>query len=127
MTNKDQIKNPDWVSNPGKFIVAWGIPILALILSQTNFSHYQRFVWPVALLWMGIGCLLNASRCRRRHCFYTGPFFLMLALVSFLHGWNILSFGNKGWFWIGWSALIGGISLIIFPEWVWGKYAKRTY
>jgi len=122
MTKRKRSENPDWVSNPGKFTFAWGIPVLVLILSGTGFPDYMKAVWPVALAWMGFGCLLNASRCHRRHCFYTGPFFLILAFVSLLHGWDILPLGIKGWFWIGWVTLIGGLIFTIFPEWVWGRY-----
>lgn len=29
---------------------------------------------------MGLACLANAARCRRMHCYFTGPYFLLLAL-----------------------------------------------
>lgn len=29
---------------------------------------------------MGFACLANAARCRRMHCYFTGPYFLLLAL-----------------------------------------------
>ncbi len=28
---------------------------------------------------MGIGCVVNASRCQRLHCYFTGPLFLAAA------------------------------------------------
>ncbi len=31
---------------------------------------------------MGVACLANAARCRRLHCFLTGPYFLLLALAA---------------------------------------------
>ena len=37
-----------------------------------------------ALLVMGGACLVNAARCRRLHCYITGPYFLMLALGALL-------------------------------------------
>ncbi|MFQ5443853.1 MAG: hypothetical protein ACE5EK_04465 [Nitrospinales bacterium] len=126
LEEKDQSEKLDWVSAPGKFFVTWGIPILALIMSGTVFPEFNMLVWPVALSWMGMGCLLNASRCRRLHCFYTGPFFLIMALVSIIHGWDIFSLSIDGWKWIGWITLIGGLGLTFLTEWIGGKYLGPT-
>ncbi|KMP12587.1 hypothetical protein UZ36_00570 [Candidatus Nitromaritima sp. SCGC AAA799-C22] len=117
-------KNLDWITKPGEFFIAWGLPIFALVLSVAVFEGLKEVVWPVSLAWMGIGCLMNAKRCHRRHCFYTGPFFLVLALVSFLHGWKIFSFGPYGWSWIGGTFLLGGLSLTYISELIFGKYAS---
>jgi hypothetical protein len=32
----------------------------------------------VALIWMGTACILNARRCKRTHCRYTGPYYLAM-------------------------------------------------
>ena len=37
-----------------------------------------------ALAVMGGACLVNAARCRRLHCYITGPYFLLLALGALL-------------------------------------------
>jgi len=43
----------------------------------------------VALAWIGTACALNAKRCGRTHCRYTGPFYLaMIAPVL------VLAFGT---------------------------------
>ena len=79
-------------------------------------------VWPVALGWMGIACLVNAARCRRLHCFLTGPFFLLLAVLSLLHGLDIWYLGNNGWETLGIITISGGVFLWCVPERLFGKY-----
>ncbi|WP_411961219.1 hypothetical protein ACK3BE_32300 (plasmid) [Pseudomonas mandelii] len=37
-----------------------------------------------ALAVMGGACLVNAARCRRLHCYITGPYFLLLMLGALL-------------------------------------------
>ena len=45
----------------------------------------RAVVWTVALVWMGAACILNARRCGRTHCRYTGPYYLaMIAPVVLL-------------------------------------------
>ena len=74
---------------------------------------------------MGAACLYNARKCGRLHCFITGPYFLILAVLSLLHGSATLPLGPDGWSWIGWATAIGGIGLTYVPEWIWGRYARR--
>jgi hypothetical protein len=38
--------------------------------------------WSLALAWMGAGCLVNARRCGRLHCFFSGPILLVGALLA---------------------------------------------
>lgn len=108
-------------------LLIWGLPALALIASSVFLGPIPRTaVWFVSLLWMGMACLANASRCGRMHCYFTGPFFLLLAAASLLHGLEIVSFGPRGWRWIATALLAGSIILVCLPEWVWGKYAGRA-
>jgi hypothetical protein len=81
-------------------------------------------VWPLALLWMGVACLWNAARCGRVHCYFTGPFFLLLALLSLLHGLGIVSLGPNGWQGIGVALLVGGCLLACAPELLLGRYRR---
>lgn len=77
-------------------------------------------MWTPALLVAGVGCVANAARCGRLHCYFTGPLFLLAAAAALLRGVEIVSIP---WSWIGWS-LIAGTLLAFIPEWVVGKYAK---
>jgi hypothetical protein len=31
---------------------------------------------------MGVACIVNALRCGRVHCYLTGPFFLLMAVIA---------------------------------------------
>jgi hypothetical protein len=73
---------------------------------------------------MGIACVVNALRCGRVHCYLTGPFFLLVALIALLYGLGILHLGKNGWNLIGLVTLIGAIALWCLPEMFLGKYRK---
>lgn len=106
------------------FIVAWWLPILAMIVSaSTGFGVV--WIWPISLAWMGMACLLNARHCGRRHCYFTGPFFLVMALVAGLYGAVALELGSNGWQYIGNFTVIGGLLLCCVPELIWGRYRQR--
>jgi hypothetical protein len=115
----------DWVHQRLPSLLVWKLPVGVLFASALfDLSPPVRgFVWALAFATMSFGCVRNALRCRRLHCYFTGPFFLALAGLSLLHGTRVLDLGSNGWSWIGGVALVGGISLIILPERVWGKYA----
>ncbi len=66
----------------------WGIPIAALIATFWLDPWVKTIVWLVALVRMGVGCLLNARRCGRRHCYITGPFFLIMTVPVAVHGFD---------------------------------------
>lgn len=108
-------------------LLAWGPPAAALIASAFLPSGYFVVVWPVSLLWMGTSCLVNVFRCGRLHCYFTGPFFLLLAAFSLLHGLEIVPLGAHGWRWLGLTLVAGTVILGCLPERVWGKYASRAY
>ncbi len=82
----------------------------------------QALVWAPSLAIGGAACVANILRCRRIHCYFTGPFFLLMAAVSLLHGVGALPLGEEGWTWIELVTLIGAIALGTLPELVWGRY-----
>jgi len=113
------------VGNPFTLITFWGIPILVLICSTLLENKILvGWIWFISLLWMGIACLLNARKCKRTHCFYTGPFFILMAIVSLLFSYSFIGLGGNGWIWIGCIAVTGGILIWFFSESILGKYAK---
>ena len=75
---------------------------------------------------MSIACLLNAWRCGRMHCYFTGVFFLLGAVATPAYRFGFLPLGTDGWDLLGYSILIGGITLRYLPEWLWGSYAILT-
>lgn len=83
-------------------------------------------VWSTALIWMGVACIVNALRCGRLHCYLTGPFFVLMAGLTLLHGFEVLWLGANGWWWLGFTLVfVGGVLLWYLPERIWGKYARR--
>ncbi len=87
-----------------------------------NPVHTAR--WTAGFAVMGTACLVNARRCGRRHCFYTGPL-LLAALASLLHGLGVLPLGRHGWSWIAGVALGGSILACCGLERIMGRYAAR--
>jgi hypothetical protein len=71
---------------------------------------------------MGVACLVNASRCGRVHCWFTGPFFILGALTSLGYGLGFLPLGPSGWSWICLGTIIGAIGLTFIPELFLGRY-----
>ncbi len=117
----------DLVSKRLSFMWAWGVPLL--VLFSLNFA---RGVLPLSVIIvimsgvfvrMGFACTLNARRCRRRHCYYSGPIFLIGAVAVLLVGFNIVSLGRDGLMIVVWATL--ALALLTFAtEPVFGKYVN---
>jgi hypothetical protein len=60
---------------------------------------------------MGTACLLNARRCNRTHCRFTGPYHLALTAPALALGFGIVSAGIYGWFVLG-VLIVAGSTLI---------------
>lgn len=87
-------------------------------------AGWRTGVWTAALTVMGAACIANAARCGRTHCYVTGPFFLLMALGSFLYGVGVVPLGANGWNLIGLAILFGAIVLCCLPELLFGKYRR---
>lgn len=108
----------DWASGLRGCLI-WGTPAAVLIMSPVQ---YLVIAWPAALTFMGLACLLNARSCGRVHCYVTGPFFLLLALVGFLYGLHVVSLGKRGWSVLSIALVLGSVVFICVPEWLFGRY-----
>ena len=114
----------DWVGSPLSRFVAWGLPTAALVIAIFMPPSARTLIWSVSLPWMGVACIANATRCGRTHCYFTGPFFLIMAVAVVLHGSDILWLGANGWIWLGSTIVVGGYgALWLLPERIWGKFA----
>ena len=101
----------------------WKLPAVAVVgvaLLDVG-SVGQALVWAPSLAIGGAACVANTVRCRRVHCYFTGPFFLLMAAVSLLHGVG-MPLGEEGWTWIELVTLIGAIAFGYLPELIWGRY-----
>jgi hypothetical protein len=88
--------------------------------------QYCVVVWPTMLTFMGVACLLNARRCGWIHCYFTGPFFLLLALIGLLYGLDLLPLGARGWSMLSIALVVGSVALICVPESLFGRYRSSA-
>jgi hypothetical protein len=109
----------------GTFAV-YGLPIIVVAIAGfLPMSNAARgAVWAAALVTMGAGCVVNALRCGRVHCYATGPFFLLMAAVAVFYGLGMVPLGPRGWNTIALVTLIGGVTLYYLPEALFGKYRQ---
>ena len=113
----------DWTRQPLTIVLWWGLPLAIGMLA--NLPHLpQRAdagVWAAVLAWMAAGCLLNARRCHRVHCFISGPVLMLGAVFAALAASGAVEPG-AGMF----SIVINGtllLALLSFtPEMVWKRY-----
>jgi hypothetical protein len=114
----------DVLSNPRLSVALYCVPIAVLVLSGMLKigDRWQAIVWAICLFVMAAGCMINAVRCGRVHCYFTGPFLILMAVGSLLYGFGWLPLGISGWNWIGGVTLCGAIVLFCVPELVLGKY-----
>ena len=114
----------DLFANLVLVVLIFWLPILAIAV--TGYVHVgngvRTAVWTVSCLIMAVGCLVNAMRCGRLHCYWTGPFFLLGAIASLLYGLGILPLGESGWGIIGYTLLAGVVLLTYLPEHFLGRY-----
>ena len=68
----DDSKNTrDLTASPAAYLL-WYVPIAAII-AGSFWTPGRDWLWASAFAVMGIGCVVNASRCQRLHCYFTGP------------------------------------------------------
>lgn len=101
--------------------LVWGLPAV-LLVAGGFWDAARAWLWTPALVVAGAACIVNARRCGRQHCRFTGPLYLVGALATLLRGLELVPLP---WSWIGF-AMIGGTVLGYIPEWVKGKYAEKT-
>ncbi len=85
-------------------------PVIVLIMSG-------------AFFWMGLACVMNAKRCRRRHCYYSGPIFLAGGVAVLLVGFEVVSLGPNGLIMIVGGTLTLAL-LTYLTEPIFGKYVN---
>jgi len=124
MTDPAPQPKKDWVGDYKTYILFWGLPVIAMIGAISVAHPAKTLIWIAALVWMGLACAYNARRCGRTHCYYTGPFFLIMTIPVALHGFQILWLGVEGWKWLGIVIGVGAAGLWCFTEKLWGKYSN---
>ena len=113
----------DWSSNLRSYALAWGLPHIALVLGFLVPSTPRAVIWSTALAWMGVACIVNARRCGRTHCRYTGPFYLAMIAPVIVLGSGLVSAGLYGWLLVGAVIMVSGKLVWWLTEREWGKYS----
>ncbi|PCH69443.1 MAG: hypothetical protein COC01_01455 [Bacteroidetes bacterium] len=111
-------------SNPKDFaargktaLLLWGIPHILIVMGFIV-NNYAGIIWGIAFIWAGIGCTINARHCKRVHCYFTGPLYLILGIISLLVYAQVISIE---WIYLLIIAIAGTI-LSFIPEWLGKKY-----
>ncbi|HJR09854.1 MAG TPA: hypothetical protein VJ823_00410 [Rhodanobacteraceae bacterium] len=114
------------LSRPWGPWLLWVAPWILIVASGSLGDNRVRTgAWTFAFAVMGSACVVNARRCGRRHCFYTGPLFLLAALTSLLHGTGVLPLGRNGWNWIIGITVAGSLLACCGLEPLFGKYSGK--
>ena len=125
-SNVTSCKSHDILSSRWRVFILYWLPAIAIVAAGAPVisSGWRTVAWTVALATMGVACIVNALRCGRVHCYLTGPFFLLMALIALSYGLGILHLGGNGWNLLGLMTLIGAIALWCLPEMFLGKYRQ---
>lgn len=111
----------DFVRRLVPALVLWCLP-LCLGFGATLLRlpiQVEALVWMIVFVWMGAGCVLNARRCHRLHCYISGPIFLFGAAAAGLLASGFL--GSTHFNYIVDVTLV--LALLSFvPEMTWRKY-----
>jgi hypothetical protein len=86
MTNAPTQTSRDWLGSVHTSLLAWWMPKAVLLAGLFVPVSFRAVIWIIALIWMGTACILNARRCNRTHCRYTGPYYLAMIVPVFALG-----------------------------------------
>ena len=121
-----KLNETDWASKPLLFGKMWGLPILILWMSPALENRMViGWIWAISLVWMGAACLFNDRKCKRTHCFCTGPFFIFMAVISLLYGSDIIEINGNGWRWLGSITAMVSVLIWVISQSILGKYLDR--
>src|SRR2546427_9061639 len=105
-------------------LVAWWIPQAAVLAGLLAPAPIRAVIWIIALIWMGTACVLNAKRCGRTHCRFTGPYYLAMIIPVLALGLGVISLGLSAWVVLGVVIILGGKTIWWTTERAWGKFSE---
>ena len=124
MSSDADISRRDWLRSPRASLLAWWIPQAAIVVGLFAPVPVRATAWTMALVWMGAACILNAKRCGRTHCRYTGPYYLAMIAPVLLLAAGIGRVGFYGWLILGVLILAGSKIIWWATEYAWGKFSS---
>ena len=112
----------DWFARPTSAFLVWWLP-LGIGVAALLFGLAPRAtaaIWAFLFVWMGAGCVWNAARCGRLHCYISGPVFLLGALAMVLMASGVVlsphALNNA----VSFTLLFALLSFL--PEMIWRRY-----
>jgi len=114
----------DLVRQPLSALLWWGLPItIGAFVGLFDLSlRVDAGICAVLFVWMATGCVLNARRCHRVHCYISGPVFLLGAVFAALLAVGLIDLSSREF-----NNAVGGVLLLALlsfvPEIVWRRYA----
>ena len=114
----------DWVGNARTNILAWWIPKATIAAALFAPVPVRGAIWIAALIWMGTACILNARRCGRTHCRYTGPYYLTMIVPISLLASGIVTASIYCCFALALFIIAGGWIIWWATERAWGKFSQ---
>jgi hypothetical protein len=113
----------DWLRRPQSKLLAWWVPHAAIVAALAAPVPARTTVWIAALIWMGMACIMNAKRCGRTHCRYTGPYYLTMMVPVLVLGSSFASVGVYAWVALAGVILLGRKFIWWATERAWGKFS----
>lgn len=123
MTSSPAQHSTDWAGSIRSYGLVWGLPIAAIVGGLLLEVPARTVVWVLALAWMGTACILNARRCGRTHCKYTGPYFLVMIIPVLVLAYGVVSAGIYGWLILAVLIVFGSKFVWWATERAWGKFS----
>jgi hypothetical protein len=112
--------NRDLLARPILSAFVWWVPQAGIVATLFAPVSIRVVVWSIVLNWTGAACILNALRCGRMHCHFTGPFYLMLVAPTLLAG--VAGAPMAVWLALAAVILIGGKVIWWLSERTWGAF-----
>jgi hypothetical protein len=123
MANNTIQTSRDWLANTRTSALAWWIPQVTIVGGLFVPVPIRAAIWIIALIWMGTACILNARRCNRTHCRYTGPYYLAMIVPVLALGSGVVSVDFYGWLALACVILLGSKLIWWVTERMWGKFS----
>src|SRR5258707_3941766 len=107
MTNAPAQTSRDWLGSVHTSLLAWWMPKAAILAGLFVPLSVRAVIWIIALILMGTACILNARRCNRTHCRFTGTYYF--CLIAPVVGLGIVSSSVFSWMFLAVLSLGGSL------------------